>query len=98
MDKKPGSGPTEMIVLGVRATTGNPHVESGANVVVIGMGPKQIEELMVGEPVWIEMPSHVPSILLFYGRNVEAMRQVLQERLGMNWDDIVRAPPPGKAA
>jgi hypothetical protein len=65
------------------AGEGNHIFRRGDKVVVIGLGPQQMEDLMNGEPAWVETPPGIPDVLLFYGRDTLACQQAIEEKLGM---------------
>jgi hypothetical protein len=85
-----------VIVLGVQALEGKRDLPTGANTLVVGFGPRHIEELiMSGGPFWIETPQGVPDIMFFYGRDPQAAREVICECLGLR--SLADVPPPRAA-
>lgn len=71
------------VVITAKAGPTNELLPAGSTVIVIGLGPHQIDSLLNGNPAWIDTPEAMPDVLLIYGRDARAIGEAIEAKLGI---------------
>jgi hypothetical protein len=71
------------VVVTAKAGPHNELLPAGATVIVIGLGPNQMNDLLDDKTAWVETPEGLPDVLLLYGRDARAIAEAIERKLGL---------------